>query len=198
MYERNQAPPVGEPLEDRLAPVTLRSEKLFMPPPEVDCSVISGESADPATVVVNKAEVMSVSSMEGLPDPRLEAAIVAGVLMGLFVLDDKGRLLYFNRFAERFFEQVCGRSREELLGKSFWQKCPEVADSVFVKEYRQALAGQRNLELVVCYPALGRWFLFHAPPAEDVHCIFFHDVTERVRLERELRLLREQLAASER
>jgi PAS domain S-box-containing protein len=184
MNEHHHAQSGGEPPKVRLAPVTLRSEELFKPSPEVDCSAISGESADPAAAVVNKAEA------------RLEAAIVDSILMGLFVLDDKGRLLFLNRFAERFFEQVCGRSRKEVLGKSFWKKCPEVADSVFVKEYRQALAEQRTLELVVGYPALGRWFLFHAPPAEVVHCIFFHDVTERVRLERELRLLREKLAAS--
>ena len=86
---------------------------------------------------------------------------------------------------------MCGRRRDELLGKSFWEQCPEVADSVFAREYRRALAEKRALELEAFYPALGRWFLFHAPPAEDVHCIFFHDVTDRVRLERAFHLRRE-------
>jgi PAS domain S-box-containing protein len=140
---------------------------------------------------------MSASSRKGLPDPRLAAAIVASVPLGLFVLDQKGRFLYLNQLAERFLEQVCGRSRDQLLGKSFWQDCPEVADSVFVREHHLALAEKRALELEVFYPALGRWFLFHAPPAEDACCIYFRDVTDCVRLERELRLCREQLAASE-
>jgi PAS domain S-box-containing protein len=141
--------------------------------------------------------VMSVSSKEGLCEPHLEAVIVASVPLGLYVLDRQGRFLYLNRLAERFFEQTCGRSRNELLGKSFWEQCPEVADSAFAKEYRQALAEERALELEAFYPALGRWFLFRAPPAEDVRCIYFQDVTDRVRLERDLRLRREQLAAKQ-
>jgi hypothetical protein len=174
MYQYNPTHPGGEPLKDRLAPITLRSEALFKPSPEVDCPTLFGE--------------------EGLPDPSPEDT---SGLLGLFLLDDRGRLLYLNRFARRFFEQVCGRWWAELLGQNFWQQCPEVADSVFAREYRQALAEQRTLDLAVFYPALGRWFLFHAPLCEDVRCIFVLDAADRVRLERGFYLLREQVAAVE-
>jgi PAS domain S-box-containing protein len=138
---------------------------------------------------------VSVTSKEQLRDPPLEAAILASIPLGLYVLDRAWRFLYLNGLAERFFAQVCGRSPEQLLGRNFWQECPEVADSAFAKEYHQALAQGRALEMECFYPALGRWFLIQATPAQDIRCVYFHDVTDRVRLEREVRLRREQLAA---
>jgi len=131
-------------------------------------------------------------------DPRLETAILASVPLGLYVLDRDWRFLYLNPLAERFFEQLCGRSRAQLLGKNIWEQCPDVADSTFSKEYHQADTEQRAFELETFYPQLKRWFIILAPVAQDLRCIYFHDVTERTRLERELRLRVEQLAETDR
>ena len=131
-------------------------------------------------------------------EPRLETAIVESIPLGLYVLDRDWCFLYLNAPAERFFHQLTGRVRAELLGKSIWEACPEVADSTFSKEYQQAVTEQRTLELETYYPQLKRWFAVLAPFAPDIRCVYFRDVTERTRLERELRLRLEQLAESDR
>ncbi len=131
-------------------------------------------------------------------EPGLEDAIVQSIPLGLYVLDQDWRFLYLNAPAERFFEQLAGHKREELLGKSIWETCPEVADSTFSKEYHQAVTELRSFELETFYPQLKRWFAILAPYSPDIRCVYFQDVTARTRLERELRLRVEQLAESDR
>jgi signal transduction histidine kinase/CheY-like chemotaxis protein len=132
-----------------------------------------------------RAEPRDISLLDNLP-------------LGLFVLDRDWRFTYLNPFAEHFFERVCGRARDQLLGKSFWDECAEVADSAFSKEYRQALDEQRTFELEVFYPALNRWFLFLASPSEECRSISLTDITSRVSLEKALHARVERLAAAER
>src|SRR5947208_12975213 len=97
--------------------------------------------------------------------PRQDTALLDAMPLGLFILDRQGRFAYLNTYAERFFEQVGHCRRDQLLGQPIWQACPEVADSHFVREYARAVAEQRDLELEVCYPAPGRWFLTRGAPA---------------------------------
>lgn len=146
-------------------------------------------------MVLSQGLIMDRPSAE---EPRLETAIVDSIPLGLYVLDGDWRFLYMNAQAERFFQQLAGRGRAELLGKSIWEACPEVADSTFSKEYQQAVTEQRTLELETFYPQLKRWFAVLAPFAPNFRCVYFHDVTDRTRLERELRLRVEQLAESDR
>jgi signal transduction histidine kinase/ActR/RegA family two-component response regulator len=141
---------------------------------------------------------MDTQSAAAPGQARLETAIVDSIPLGLYVLDRDWRFLYMNALAERFFLQLTSRSPDELLSKSIWETCPEVADSTFSKEYQQAVVEQRTFELETYYPQLKRWFAILAPFAPDIRCVYFRDVTERTRLERELRLRVEQLAASDR
>src|SRR5437763_8889942 len=130
-------------------------------------------------------------------EPR-EFSLLDNLPLGLFVLDRDWRFTYLNAFAEHFFERLCGRARGQLLGKSFWDECAEVADSAFSKEYRQALEEQRTFELEVFYPALNRWFLFLASPSEECRAVSLTDITSRVSLEKALHARVERLAAAER
>jgi PAS domain-containing protein len=123
-------------------------------------------------------------------DRRLETIILAAVPIGVYALDRDWRFLYLNGQAERFFLQLSGRTRDHLLGASIWEACPEVADSTFAREYHLASAEDRTLELEIYYPVLGRWFTVTAPPAQDIRCFYLEEVTERVRMQRELRLWR--------
>ena len=118
--------------------------------------------------------------------------------LGLFVLDREWRFLYLNTTAQRFFQEICHRAPTELLGQRIWDKCPEVADSTFAHEHRQALAEQRTFEQEVFFPTLRRWFLLQAFYAEDRHYFYFRDTTEARRLERELRVQIEQLGLADR
>jgi two-component system CheB/CheR fusion protein len=129
---------------------------------------------------------------------RREFSLLDNLPWGLFVLDRDWRFTYLNPFAEHFFEQLSGRPRGRLLGQSIWEQCPEVADSSFSKEYRQAQAEQRTFELEAFYPALDRWYLFLALPSEDCRVISLADISSRVRLEKALHTRVERMAAAER
>jgi hypothetical protein len=138
----------------------------------------------------------SMSSQTAPPhiDRQLATVILAGVPVGVFALDWEWRFLYLNGQAERFFQRVSGRTRDYLLGKSIWEECPEVADSTFAREYHQASEEDRTFELEVYYPGLNRWFSVMAPPVQEVRCFYFQEITDRIRMQRELRLRRERLA----
>jgi PAS domain-containing protein len=130
-------------------------------------------------------------------DRRLETIILAGAPIGVYALDREWRFVYLNGQAERFFQQLSGRTRDHLLGKSIWEECPEVADSTFAREYHQASAEDRTLRLEIFFPVLNRWFAVTAPPAQDIRCFYLEDVTDRVRMHRELRRWRACLPDAE-
>jgi signal transduction histidine kinase/ActR/RegA family two-component response regulator len=128
--------------------------------------------------------------------PNLSA--LGDIPLGLAVLDRDWCFTYLNPIAERFFEQLSGRPREQLLGKNIWQECREVADSAFAKEYGQAAAEGRTFEMEAFYPALNRWFLLLATPSEDARHVYFQDITARKSLERTLYARLEEMAAADR
>jgi signal transduction histidine kinase len=121
-------------------------------------------------------------------------ALLDAIPLGLFILDREGRFVYLNTYAERFFAQVANGRRDQLLGRPIWQACPEVADSPFIREYERASAEQRDFDLEVCYPTLGRWFALRASPAKDYTPFFLQDITSRVNLERAARQQAQELA----
>jgi two-component system CheB/CheR fusion protein len=126
-----------------------------------------------------------------------EAVILAGLPLAVFVLDRQGCLTYLNVRAERFFASVANRRREQLLGKPLCETCPEVADSLFAREYELAAAEGRDFEMEVYYPALDRWFALRGAFAGDVRPFFVEDITARVETERAARHQAAGLAESE-
>src|SRR5580693_8828962 len=112
--------------------------------------------------------------------------LLADIPVGLFWLDRDGMFTQLNPAANRFFQQVCGRNAEGLVGKSIWQSCPEVADSTFTKACRQAEAENRDVTLESYFPNLHRWFTFHGSRSAEGLCFALLDTTERAELERSL------------
>jgi signal transduction histidine kinase/CheY-like chemotaxis protein len=103
------------------------------------------------------------------------------------LLDPQGRILLCNQAAARFFQEVSGVQADQLSGMDIWQQCPEVADSTFAKESRQAEQEQRAFQTETYFPSLRRWFAFHGAPVPAGLCVSVQDVTDRIELERSLR-----------
>jgi nitrogen-specific signal transduction histidine kinase len=133
-----------------------------------------------------------------LAQPHGEFTILNQLPLGVFLLDRQGCITYLNAVAERFFQGLCSRSRRDLLGQNIWDRCPEVADSTFAKEHRQALAEQRSLELEVYYPRLKRWFVILGCLAGDHQHFSLQDTTQKKSLQIELLAQTERLAAANR
>jgi PAS domain S-box-containing protein len=99
-----------------------------------------------------------------------------------FALDEEWRFTYVNERAE----VVLDRSREELIGRSVWERFPEAVDSRFQTEYERARETGETVSFEAYYPPLARWFELTAYPSETGLSVYFRDVTERKEREREL------------
>ncbi|GAA5121511.1 PAS domain S-box protein [Luteolibacter yonseiensis] len=102
-----------------------------------------------------------------------------------FTVDHDWRFTYMNAQAER----MLGRTRQDLLGKVLWDEIPCPAEDGFGAACRRAMAEQVPVELVDFYVSRGRWFELHAHPSVEGLAVSFHDVTERLQSEEQLRIL---------
>jgi signal transduction histidine kinase/ActR/RegA family two-component response regulator len=126
------------------------------------------------------------------------AEFLATLPEACFVLDQDWRFTHINLLAEKLLGQLCIGASGPLLGRSIVAECPEIADSTFCKECRQAVAESRVVEIETYYPALNRWFNVVLYPTMNHLCVFLRDTNQRARLERELRQRLEELAEAER
>jgi PAS domain S-box-containing protein len=108
-----------------------------------------------------------------------------------FALDNEWRFTYLNSEAER----VLSRSRKELLGKNVWDEFPETMGSTFYREYHRAIAQRITVEFEEYYPPLQTWFEVKGYPSEIGLLVYFRDVNERKRAEKEIREYEERLRA---
>ncbi|HVM46164.1 MAG TPA: PAS domain S-box protein, partial [Candidatus Thermoplasmatota archaeon] len=111
------------------------------------------------------------------------AAILESISDAFFALDRDWRFTYVNQQAER----VLSRRKEDLLGRTLWEEYPGVQGTAFEAAYRRALAEGASTELEDYYPDHDAWYAVKAYPSAEGLSVFFQNVTERKRAERELR-----------
>ncbi|MFC4553111.1 MULTISPECIES: PAS domain S-box protein [Halorussus] len=112
---------------------------------------------------------------------ELEQAL-GRVTDAVFAVDPDWRFTYVNERAEQFLE----RAESDLLGTSVWKAFPEAVDSTFEREYRAAMETQEPTGFEEYFPPLDTWFEVRAYPSETGLSVYFRDVNERKRREREL------------
>ena len=118
------------------------------------------------------------------------ARILESITDAFFALDQEWRFTYLNTQSER----VMSRTREDLLGRTFWDEFPAAVGSVFEREYRRAVDEQTSVSFEQFYPPLNVWVEVRAYPSPGGLSVFYQDVTARKALEAE----RERLAERER
>ena len=94
-------------------------------------------------------------------------------------LDKNWCYTYVNPKAEQLF----GRQAQDLIGKHIWTEFPEGVGQPFQLAYEQAMADQQAATLEEYYPPFDRWFENRIYPSPDGLTIYFHDITERKRVE---------------
>ncbi len=109
-----------------------------------------------------------------------------------FIAFDKDwTITYLNAQAELLTSQ----SRTELIGKDFRDEFPEAPGSTFNSKYIRARDEGIPIRFEEFYPPLDTWFAVHAypSPSDGGVAIYFQNISDRKRSERERDQLNEQL-----
>jgi two-component system response regulator len=107
-------------------------------------------------------------------------AVLESITDGFFTLGPDGRFTYLNTQAERLLR----RTRQEVLGRSFWKDFPE---NVFRRMFEHA----RKTGTAVHFNAFSELFAgsfeVHAYPSAEGLSVYFRDITERRQAEERIR-----------
>ena len=108
--------------------------------------------------------------------------ILESITDAFFALNDDWNITYINKQAAKLLR----KSRVELLGQNLWVTFPEAIGSTFQKQYEKAVQNHIAVQFEEFYPPLNTWFEVHAYPSQDGLSIYFRDITERKKYEKEL------------
>ena len=104
------------------------------------------------------------------------AAIVDCIADGFFALDRQWRVTHMNDTALGYFQ----KSREEVLGRSYFEIFPKAIDSIFETELRRAMATGTAIHLRAPSVVTDRTVELFGYPSPDNLTVLFRDITERV------------------
>lgn len=124
------------------------------------------------------------------PETAFDAAhVLESIRDAFFALDTDWRFTYINDQSER----VMARTREELLGKRFWDEFSAAVGSPFEQYYRQAMNEGVAVTFEEFYAPLDVWVEVRVHPSPDGISVFYQDITARKAAEEALRHSREDL-----
>jgi PAS domain S-box-containing protein len=122
---------------------------------------------------------------------RLRSNVLDRVSDAIVSLNDNLEYTFANPQAE----QLLNETEESLRGTYIWDAFPESADTVAEQTVTDALETGQEQTFERYSEALDRWFEARVYPDEDGVSIFFADISERKRRERELKASKEQIEA---
>jgi PAS domain S-box-containing protein len=100
-----------------------------------------------------------------------------------YALDDDWQFTYVNERAE----ELINYRGDGLVGRNVWEVFEWADDSTLGEEYRRAMETQEPTAFEFYYPEpLEAWYEVAAYPSETGLSVYFRDITERKRREREL------------
>jgi PAS domain S-box-containing protein len=120
---------------------------------------------------------------------RVLADILERVTDGFVAFDRRWRYTYVNERAG----ELLGRSPDELVGRNYQEEFPEAVGTPFEQAYQRAMRDQVPITLDEHYEPWDRWFENRIYPSPGGLSVFFSEITERKRVEREHRDLHERL-----
>ncbi|MEN6616053.1 MAG: PAS domain S-box protein, partial [Syntrophorhabdus sp.] len=88
--------------------------------------------------------------------------------------DHQWRFLDLNALAEK----VIGKTRNEVLGKIFWNLFPQIKKSNYFRQYQKAMASRNPIHFEAKLTN-GRWYESHTYPSDNSLSIYSRDITAR-------------------
>lgn len=96
--------------------------------------------------------------------------------------DTEWRYTYVNHKAA----ELALKPASELIGRCVWDEFPEAVHTRFFSELHRAMRDQTPVEFDNYYKPLGKWFENSVYPSPSGVGVFYRDITERVRTQKEL------------
>lgn len=139
------------------------------------------------------ADTVPLSSPLSAGHEASASEILERIDEGVYVIDREWRLLSVNRAAEEFW----GKAREELLGRNMLEVFPRFPGSESHKAHQRALDDGKPLRIETVSTATGAPVELRLYPGAGGLSVYFRDVSQRHRMERELRERDEILTLAE-
>jgi len=109
---------------------------------------------------------------------------------GFISLDANWNYIYANENAGK----SSGMKSKDLVGNNIWKLFPQLVDEPIYKAYKEAMATQEFNHFEDYYEPFDTYFEHFIYPSKDGLSIFFRDVTEKKRQEREIYLAEQRLS----
>lgn len=103
--------------------------------------------------------------------------ILDSISDGFFTLDRNFNFTYVNKA----FERICHISRNECLGKNYWDIFPKATTYRFYTEYNRVLKENISVHFEEYATSLDKWVSVNAYPTENGLTVYFTDITEERR-----------------
>lgn len=121
-------------------------------------------------------------------------SIFESITDGFFALDQQWRFTYMNKTTEKTFSQFLGKTKEEMIGKSFWELFPSLFGSSVHLKCRKAIENNIPVHLELQSPFIDNFYEVNAYPGPEGLSVYWQDITRRKQAEESLRLSKEILS----
>lgn len=98
---------------------------------------------------------------------------------GFFVVDRQWQIVYLNSYTET----IIRRSRQDIIGKNFWNEYPALEGTIIDQKYHEALETGIAVHFEAFDQAFERWWEIHAYPDATGLSVFFRDIDHRKQIE---------------
>ncbi len=116
--------------------------------------------------------------------------ILESITDAFYSLDKDFCITYLNKEAKRLFYR-----EEELIGKPVWDVFPKEKYPDYYENFQTAMREQTAIHFE-SYNPLGQCFEFHVYPSPDGLSVYVHDISDRIKFEKELESERELLSVT--
>lgn len=127
----------------------------------------------------------------GIP-PISAEVILESINDAFYAVDGQWRLTYVNRQTE----QLWGKKREALIGRSLWEAFPEAIGTFAYEQLHRAFRERETVRFETVSPVLQRWIEVSVYPTSDGISVYFRDISQRKEIEQELRRNRDEFATA--
>jgi signal transduction histidine kinase len=112
--------------------------------------------------------------------------ILGRMTEGVFALNAEWEITYANDRAQAVLTAAMDDGDiEEQLGVNLWSAVPAARDTVFEERFRTAMTTQEMVQFDAEYRPLGKWFNLRVYPSASGISVYFREITEMKRLQRE-------------